>query len=176
MAFSLHATQLLRIEPVNMMQRMIADSFSMDVYCASLNYEDSGDQLSDGERIRCMIPESSGMRVSSVSRAQSRPSRGPGYVIPRLFWTAVAPGIMMTLSVLKLESHSSETGIFDACFMAVVAAVLIVRWCTWIAGDRCDSFGGKATLGRILGFTGIVLGLAGSFWLLISLVAEQPLV
>lgn len=159
-----------------MMQRMIADSFSMDVYCANLNYEDSGDHVSDGERIRCMMPESSGMRASSVSRAQSRPSRRPGYVIPRLYWTAVAPGIMMVLSVLKLESHSSETGIFDACFLAVVATVLVVRWCTWIAGDRCDSFGGKATLGRILGFTGIVLGIAGSFWLLISLVAEQPLV
>ena len=159
-----------------MMQRLIADSFSMDVYCANLNHDDSGDNVSDGERNRSMIQESSRMRASSVSRSQSRPSRSPGYVIPRLFWTAVAPGIMMILSVLKLESHSSEAGIFDACFLAVVATVLVVRWCTWIAGDRCDSFGGKATLGRILGFTGIVLGIAGSFWLLISLVAEQPLV
>lgn len=158
-----------------MMHRMIADSFSMDVYCANLNHEDSGDHVSDSERIRCMMPESSGMRASTVSRSQSRPSRSPGYVIPRLFWTAVAPGIMMILSVLKLESHSSETGIFDACFLAVVATVLVVRWCTWIAGDRCDSFGGKATLLRILGFTVIVIGLAGSFWFLISLLAVQPM-
>jgi hypothetical protein len=82
---------------------------------------------------------------------------------------------MMILSVLKLESHSSETGIFDACFLAVVATVLVVRWCTWIAGDRRDSFGGKATLLRILGFTGIVIGLASSFWFLISLLAVQPM-
>lgn len=158
-----------------MMPRMIADSFSMDVYCANLNHEDSGDHVSDGERIRCMMPESSGIRSSSVARPHSRASRSPGYVIPRLFWTAVAPGIMMVLSVLKLESHSSETGIFDACFLAVVATVLVVRWCTWIAGDRCDSFGGKATLLRILGFTGIVIGLAGSFWFLVSLLSVQPM-
>jgi hypothetical protein len=82
---------------------------------------------------------------------------------------------MMILAVLKLESHSSETGVFDAGFLAVVATVVAVRWGTWIAGDRCDSFGGKATLLRILGFTGIVIGLASSFWLLVSLLAEQPL-
>lgn len=156
------------------MHRMIADSFSMDVYCANLNHEDSGDHVSEGERNRFMMPESSRMRASSVSRSQSRPSRSPGYVIPRLFWTALAPGIMMILSVLKLESHSREAGVFDVCFLGVVATVLIVRWGTWFAGDKCDSFGGKATLGKILGFTGIVMGLAGSFWLLISMVAEQP--
>lgn len=175
MAFSLHETSLLRTEPVKMMQRMMADSFSMDVYCANLNHEDSGDHVSDGERIRCMMPESSGMRASSVSRSQSRPTRSPGYVVPRLFWTAVAPGIMMVLSVLKLESHSGEAGVFDACFLVVIATVLIVRWGTWIAGDRCDSFGGKATLARILSFTGIVIGLAGAFWFLVSLLAEQPM-
>ena len=158
-----------------MMQRMIADSFSLDVYCANLNHDDSGDNVSDGERNRSMIQESSRMRASSVSRSQSRPSRSPGYVIPRLFWTAVAPGIMMILSVLKLESHSSEAGIFDACFLGVVATVLIVRWGTWLAGDRCDSFGGKATLARILGFTAIVIGLSAAFWVLISLLTEQPL-
>ena len=158
-----------------MMQRMIADSFLMDVYCANLNHDDSGDNVSDGERNRNMIQESSRMRASSVSRPQSRPSRSPGYVIPRLFWTAVAPGIMMVLSVLKLESHSSEAGIFDACFLGVVTTVLIVRWVTWLVGDRCDSFGGKADLVRILGFTGIVSGLAGAFWVLVSLLAEQPL-
>ena len=158
-----------------MMQRLIADSFSMDVYCANLNHDDSGDNVSDGERNRSMIQESSRMRASSVSRSQSRPSRSPGYVIPRLFWTAVAPGIMMILSVLKLESHSSEAGIFDACFIGVVIAVLLIRWGTWITGDRCDSFGGKATLARTCGFTGIVVALTGSFWLLISLLTEQPL-
>jgi hypothetical protein len=159
-----------------MMQRMIADSFSMDVYCAHLNHDDLGESIGDGERNRSMIHESSQMRTSSVSRLQSRPSRSLAYVLPRLIWIAVAPGTMMILSVLKLESHTSEAGIFDICFLGVVATVLTVRWGTWIAGDRCDSFGGKMTLARILGFTGIVLGLAGSFWLLISLVAEQPLV
>lgn len=156
------------------MQRMIADSFLMDVHCANLNHDDSGEHGGNGERILSMMPESSGMRGSAVSRQQSRPSRSPAYIIPRLFWTAVAPGIMMILSVLKLESHSSEAGIFDACFLAVVAAVLMVRWCTWIAGDKFDSFGGKATIVRIVGFSAMVPGLAGAFWFLVSLLAEQP--
>lgn len=157
------------------MQRMIADSFSLDVYCANLNHEDSGEDFFNGERNRSMPHEFSRMGTSSVSRIQSRPSRSLGYVIPRLIWMAVAPGIAMILSVLKLETHSREAGIFDKCFLGVVATVLIIRWCTWIAGDRFDSFGGKATLARILGFTGIAVGLAGSFWFLISLLAEQPL-
>jgi hypothetical protein len=164
-----------------MMQRLIADSFSMDVYCANLNHDDLGESISlsesisDGERNRSMIHESSRMQTSSVSRLQSRPSRSLGYVVPRLVWTAVAPTIMMILSVLKLESHSSKAGIFDAYFFGVIIAVLLIRWGTWIAGDRCDSFGGKATLGSTFGFTGIVIGLAGSFWFLTSLLAEQPL-
>jgi hypothetical protein len=164
-----------------MMQRLIPDSFSMDVYCAHFNHDDLGERISlvesisDGERNRSMIHESSRMRPSSASRLQSRPSRSLGYIVPRLIWTAVAPTMMMVLSVLKLESHSSQAGIFDACFLGVVMAVLLVRWGTWIAGDRCDSFGGKATLGRTFGFTGIVIGLAGSFWFLTSLLAEQPL-
>ena len=164
-----------------MMQRLIPDSFSMDVYCANFHHDDSGERvslaesISDGERNRSMIHESSPIQPSSVSRLQSRPSRSPLYVLPRLIWTAVAPAMMMILFVLKLESHSSQTGIFDACFLGVVLTVLLVRWGTWIAGDRCDSFGGKATLGRIFGFTGIVIGLAGSFWFLTSLLAEQPL-
>jgi hypothetical protein len=164
-----------------MMQRLIPDSFSMDVYCANFNHDDLGERISlieaisDGERNRSMIHESSRIRQSSASRLQSRPSRSLGYIVPRLIWTAVAPTMMMVLSVLKLESHSSQAGIFDACFLGVVLAVLLVRWGTWIAGDRCDSFGGRATLSRTFGFTGIVIGLAGSFWFLTSLLAEQPL-
>jgi hypothetical protein len=153
----------------------------MDVYCANLNHDDLGESInlsesiSDGERNRSMIHESSRMRTSSVSRLQSRPSRSLAYVLPRLIWIALAPGIMMILSVLKLESHSTQAGIFDACFIGVVIAVLLIRWGTWIAGDRCDSFGGKATLTRTFGFTGIVVALTGSFWFLISLLTEQPL-
>jgi hypothetical protein len=158
-----------------MMQRLIADSFSMDVYCANLNQDDLGEPLSDSERNRGMFHESSRMRTSSVSRLQSRPSRSLGYVVPRLIWTAVAPTIMMILSVLKLESHTSKAGIFDDCFLGVVITVLLIRWGTWIAGDRYDSFGGRATLGTTVGFTGIVVGLAGSFWFLTNLLAEQPL-
>ena len=164
-----------------MMQRSIVDSFSMDVYGANLNHDDLGESIRlsesicDGERNRNMIHDSSRMRSSSVLRVQSRPRRSLGYIVPRLIWTAVAPTMMMILSVLKLESHSSQVGIFDACFFGVIIVVLLIRWGTWIAGDRCDSFGGKATLGRIFGFTGIVVGLAGSFWFLTSLLAEQPL-
>lgn len=157
-----------------MMQRLIADCFSMDVYCAHLNHDDSGESISDSERIRSMIPESSRMRTSSGSRFQSQPRRSLGYVIPRLIWMAVAPGIMMILSVLKLESHSSQAGFFDACFLGVVIGVLSIRWGTWIAGDRYDSFGVKTSLPGTLGFTAMVVALTGSFWFLISLLAEQP--
>lgn len=154
---------------------MIADSFTLDVYCANLNHDEDGELVLDGKRNCSMNLQRSPIQTSYVSRVQSRRNRSGGNALLRLIWMALIPGGMMILSVLKLESHSSETGVLDDCFRGLVLAVLLIRWGTWFAGDRVDSFGGKATLGRMFGFSGFVAALTGAFWFLISLLAEQSL-
>ena len=157
------------------MQRMIADSFSIDVYCANLNQDDLGDSAVECERNRSMLQESPLRRSPSLARLQSRPSRNLCYVLPRLLWMALGPASAMVLSVIKLDSRSGTAGFSDTCFWGVIATVLIVRWGTWIAGDRCDTFGGKATFNGLVGFSAIVVGLGTSFWILVNLLAEQSL-
>lgn len=153
--------------------RMIADSFSVDVYCAFLNLpqDEAGLELSEGNREMNSQPASS--QLVSRQRDVARPSRKLSYVLPRLFWMAIGPGFMMVLSVLKLESRSAVSGSLDDAFLAVVVGMIVVRWGTWLAGDRCDSFGGKASFQGLLGFTGLVTFLAWSFWALAKLAAIQ---
>jgi hypothetical protein len=154
---------------------MIADAFSIDVYCAYLNLPLAEEFLDESEGNRSMNHETSTARLSVRSRDISRPSHKPGYVLPRLLWMAVGPGVMMVLTVLKLESRSDQPGSIDAAFFAVAVAIVFVRWVTWLAGDKCDSFGGKAGFPSLLGFTAIVAVLAGGFWTLATLIATQQL-
>jgi hypothetical protein len=86
---------------------------------------------------------------------------------------ALGPAMMMALSVLKLESRGDQPGPVDAAFVVVSVGILLVRWGTWLAGDKCDSFGGKADLRSLLGFTGLVTMLACGIWTLATLVATQ---
>ena len=82
---------------------------------------------------------------------------------------------MMVLSVLKLESHSNQPGPVDTAFLAVAIAILLIRWGTWFAGDKCDSFGGKTSVRGLVGFTGLVVVLVLGFWALANLVAAQQI-
>jgi len=158
-----------------MVPRMIADSFSIDMHCACLNLPLAEEFTDDSERNRSMSPETSIARLPSKPRSIARPSRKPGYVLPRLVWMAIGPGLMMILSVLKLESHAGQPGPIDMAFLAVVTGILLIRWGTWLAGDKCDSFGGKTSVRGLLGFTGLVVVLASGFWTLASLVATQQM-
>ena len=122
-----------------------------------------------------MNPEFSTVGSTVSSRVHPRCCRSLGYVLPRLVCMAIGPGLMMILSVLKLETQSGQPGIIDACFVGVVVAILAIRWVAWLAGDKYDSFGRKTTLMGTLGFTGVTIALVGSFWGLTSLLASQPL-
>ena len=117
-----------------------------------------------------MNPETSTARLSSRSRDITRPSGKPGYVLPRLLWMAIGPGLIMILSVLKLELRSNQTGSIDVAFLAVACGILLIRWGTWFAGDECDSFGRKTSVQNLLGFTGLVLVSACGIWALTNLV------
>jgi hypothetical protein len=156
-----------------MVPRTIADSFSIDIYCACLNVPLAKKFTDHIEGNRSMNSETSTARLSSRSRDITRPSRKPGYVLPRLIWMAIGPGLIMALFVLKLESHSNQPGPVDAAFSAVAIAMLLIRWGTWFAGDKCDSFGGKTSVRGLVGFTGLVMVLASGFWTLANLVATQ---
>ena len=158
-----------------MVPRTIADSFSIDVYCACLNLPLLEDLTNHSEANRSMHPETSTARLSSRLRNITRPSRKPGYVLPRLIWMSIGPGMMMVLSVLKLESHSNQPGPVDTAFLAVAIAILLIRWGTWFAGDKCDSFGGKTSVRGLFGFTGLVVVLVLGFWALANLVAAQQI-
>ena len=113
--------------------------------------------------------------VPSRTRRIVRPSRKPGYVLARLVWMAIGPGMIMALTVLKLESRSNQPGPIDAAFLVIAVGILLVRWGTWIGGDKCDSFGGKTSVRRLLGFTGLVVVLALGFWTLANMVATQQI-
>lgn len=89
---------------------MIADSFSIDMHCACLNLPLAEEYTDDSERNRSMSPETSIARLPSKPRSIARPSRKPGYVLPRLVWMAIGPGLLMMLSVLKMESHAGQPG------------------------------------------------------------------
>jgi hypothetical protein len=79
------------------------------------------------------------------------------------------------LTVLKLESRSHQPGSIDAAFLVVAIGILLIRWGAWFAGDKCDSFGGKTSAQRLLGFTGLVVVLAWGFWTLAQMVATQQI-
>ena len=159
-----------------MVPRMIADGFSIDVYCAYLNLPLAEEFLSEREGNRSMNTDSMLARHPSRLRSKSRPSRCVTYILPRLVWMAVAPAAMMVLSVLKVETRSEDLGRIDAAFLAIAFGVIALRWGTWLAGDKYDSFGGKTGMKGLVGFSCLILAVAGAFWLLASLIARQPMV
>lgn len=158
-----------------MVPRTIADSFSIDVYSACLNLPLAEKFTGNSEGNRSMNSETSTVRHPIGKRGFTRPSRRPGYVLPRLIWMAIGPALIMVLTVLKLESRSHLPGPVDAAFLAVAIGILLIRWGAWFAGDQCDSFGGKTSVRRLLGFTGLVVVLALGFWTLANMIATQQI-
>ena len=149
-----------------MVPRMIADGFSIDVYCAYINLPPAEELIDESERNRSVSHNNTITRIPARTRNVARHRQSTAYILPRLVWLAIGPAIMMVLAVLKLESHSGQPGQIDFAFFASVIGILIVRWVTWLAGDRCDSFGGKAGFQSLLGFTTIVALAATGLWTL----------
>jgi hypothetical protein len=156
-----------------MLPRTIVDAHFFNAHCVYLNLPHPETVIDESEGNRTMSHETPAVRLPARSRHSNRPRQSPGYVLPRLFWLAAGPGMMMVLFVLKLESRSLQPGAIDAALAAVTVGIIAVRWITWLAGDRCDSFGGKADLRNLAGFTGTVAALTCGFWVLATLVAAQ---
>ena len=155
-----------------MVSRMTADAFSIDVYGTYLNGEAQPDyETSDTPYFHSRVKHSN--RALSGTCTLVRPCRRLRYVVPRLIWLAIGPGALMVLAVLKLEARSSASETLDAIFFSVAAAILMLRWGTWIAGDRHDSFGARMTLMGLLGFSALLAATAGAFWYLAALIAQQ---
>lgn len=150
-----------------MVNRMIADGFSIDVYCNYLNISD----VPDSE-----CPMSSTMlsrRPSSGSSSQSTRTNRPTYILPRLTWIGLGPSIMMALAVLRLESKDLTSDGLDLIFAAVVAVVLAIRWSAWLLGDKRDSFGAKTGLSGPICFSALLLFFSAAIWTLATLIATQ---
>lgn len=148
---------------------MIADGFSIDVYCAYINLPSAEELIEESERNRSVSNNSTITRIQARTRNVGRHRQSAAYVLPRLIWLAVGPTIMIVLAGLKLESRSDQPGHIDVTFLASVIGILIVRWVTWLAGDRYDSFGCRASLQSLLGFTAIVALVATGLWILVMM-------
>jgi len=156
-----------------MVSRMTADSFTMDVYCTCLNSHVSDNITESGDSHGVTALESHDTKLPISSRSISRPRCGLRYVAPRLIWLVIGPVVLMILSVLKLESRTSQAGILDTTFIAVTIALFALRWATWLAGDKCDSFGAKMSRQGLVGFTVLLTITASAVWGLASLLASQ---
>ena len=161
-----------------MVPRSSADAFSMDVYGACLNGEaETHAEDRDRKPWRSTGHDSNRLeqsdRVAAETSAPLRPGRQLRYVLPRLIWLAIGPGALMMLAILKLEKRSGASETLDAAFYTLTAVILLLRWVTWIAGDRWDSFGARMSFSRLLGFSALLLTAVGSVWSLATLIAEQ---
>lgn len=161
-----------------MMSRMSADTFLIDVYGTYL----TGDAHSEFEDCQLFDHDSRGKlldrvkqpdRMSAETCTLTHPTRRLRYIVPRLIWLAIGPGALMVLAVLKLEARSGASETLDAVFFAIAAAILMLRWGTWIAGDHCDSFGSRMTMNGLLGFSVLLAATAGAVWYLAALIAQQ---
>ena len=150
-----------------MVNRMIADGFSIDVYCNYLNISDVPDS-------ECAMSSTIvSRRASSGSSSQSAKTNRPAYILPRLAWIGIGPSIMMALAVLRLESRDLTSDGLDAIFAAVVALVLAIRWSAWLLGDRRDSFGARTGLSGPCCFSALLLFFSAAIWTLATLIATQ---
>ncbi len=147
--------------------RMISDPFSVDIYCCYLNTTPEVALAETGERHSASVREFD--RRIPVLQSRCRAA----YMLPRLFWMGVGPGLMMLITVLKLESRTSSTPSLFWSYAAIVGGILLVRWVTYLLGDRCDSFGRKTGLSGLACFTGLALFSGASVWMLVSLMASQ---
>jgi hypothetical protein len=88
---------------------------------------------------------------------------------------AIGPALLMIISVLKLEARPVDVRPLDAGFAAVVAAILLIRWGAYLAGDRRDSSGGRTSIQGPVIFS-LLTGIAtGCLWGLVSLISSQQL-
>jgi len=156
-----------------MVQRLTADLFSIDVYCTYLNSYNGERFIEGDDQVAVTDSSTDTIKPRTYSKSSIRHGRGIVYVVPRLIWLAIGPVALMMLSVLKLDARSSQAGMLDSSFMAVTAGLLVLRWSTWLAGDKYDSFGAKLSLKGLLGFSGLLTVTACVFWGFAGLLAEQ---
>lgn len=150
-----------------MVPRMIVDSFSIDVYCSYLNLPSTEELVDDSERNRSMSLETAQNRLVTQSK------RSLGFNISRLIWLVIGPCLLMIICVLKLESRSGGMTSLDAGFAMTAAGMIVVRWITYLFGDRFDSFGARMRMSGLLRFSGLVLVAASGAWVLASFIATQ---
>jgi hypothetical protein len=150
-----------------MVNRMIADGFSIDVYCNYLNISDVPD--SECTMSSTMLSR----RSTSGSSSQGVNTKRPAYILPRLAWIGLGPSIMMTLSVLRLESRDLTNDGLDWIFAVVVTLVLAVRWGAWLLGDKRDSFGARTGVSGPVCFSALLLFFSAAIWTLATLIATQ---
>ncbi len=151
-------------QPVFMVLQMIGDSFSIDIYCHYLDLPTEGTVDSERNPV---------MSLPRTEQRSIRSHRNWGQILSRLMWLFIGPIVLMILSILKLETHSSELTALDAGFAATIVSIILFRCLTFFAGDRCDSFSGRMRVSGLAVFAGLTSFMAGGVWMLLCLLVSQ---
>ncbi len=150
-----------------MVNRMIYDGFSMDIYASAL-------EVSTREESRPARLAGGGLPPGPNKREMKQ---GPGdrwtYILPRLVWLGIGPALMMTVSVLRMESDDLSHDGLDRIFAAILVTVLIIRWATWLLGDQRDTFGRRTKIQGPICFSALMIFFGAGLWTIVTLVAAQ---
>ncbi|MFN9718250.1 MAG: hypothetical protein ACK58L_06110 [Planctomycetota bacterium] len=95
------------------------------------------------------------------------------YVLPRLIWLGLGPTLMMTISVLRMESDDLSHDGLDIIYGGILLVTLIIRWMTWLLGDQRDTFGRRTKIYGPISFSALMIFFACGLWAIVTLVAAQ---
>jgi hypothetical protein len=145
---------------------MIADSFSIDVYCSCLIPDRTEPDAASGGN--------SPMKSSTQGLLRSRRWHdSPGNVIPRLIWAGLGPSLLVVLSILRLDAHGPSSFYMNLGYALLVAMILASRWTSWLMGDSRDAFGGRVKRSGVVSYSLMLIASAAVLWSFIEFVIRQ---
>jgi len=147
---------------------MIADSFSIDVYCSCLIPDRLEPDAASGD-----LPA---MKSSTQGLLRSRRwNESPGHVIPRLIWAGLGPSLLVVLSILRLDAHGASSFYMNLGYALLVVLILASRWASWLMGDSRDAFGGRVRRSGVVSYSLMLIASAAVLWSFIEFVTRQTL-
>jgi hypothetical protein len=146
--------------------KMIADSFSIDVYCSCLIQDRMESDAASGD-----VPS---MKSSTQGLLRSRRwPDSPGHVIPRLVWAGLGPSLLVVLSILRLDAQGESLLYMNLGLVLLVALILVSRWASWLMGDCRDAFGGRVRRSGVVTYSLMLTAFAAALWSFVEFVTRQ---
>jgi hypothetical protein len=145
---------------------MIADSFSIDVYCSCLIQDRMEPDAASGD-----VPS---MKSSTQGLLRSRRWHdSPGQVIPRLIWAGLGPSLLVVLSILRLDARGESSFYMNVGIFLLVMLILVSRWMSWLMGDSRDAFGGRVKRSGVVSYSLMLTAFAAVLWSFVEFVTRQ---